>query len=353
MALTAVALAEGEGIRVDRLDDTSLADAEPAITGEVADAWLVHSGHRLHSGALTVALALDARARGVMVRHHLHARALARRGDRVVGAVTDDGLIEASTTVVAGGPWSYKLLDPVGVSFADHRRQRLAGPARSAAPAVPTTSCAPSHPSGHRQGLAPDRPLVREIPGGRPSAERDRDHVGSPIETVLVLLVGAIPVRSGSHPNPTRTEVVRRMLAEAVRLAPSLEGGRRPLDVVGVRPLSPDERPFVGPVLDGLAVATGHGSEGVILGAGSAILLASQLAGEDVSVRPGTIRAPALRLSSRSPAGALHDPERTVHRHREQDVTVAPHRGLGGERGRSRRPPACVHRRLEDAAERG
>jgi glycine/D-amino acid oxidase-like deaminating enzyme len=39
--------------------------------------------------------------------------------------------------------------------------------------------------------------------------------------------------------------------------------------------MTPDERPFVGTVRDGLVVATGHGSEGVILGAGTAQLLAS------------------------------------------------------------------------------
>jgi glycine/D-amino acid oxidase-like deaminating enzyme len=39
--------------------------------------------------------------------------------------------------------------------------------------------------------------------------------------------------------------------------------------------MSPDERPLVGAVRDGLIVATGHGSEGVILGGGTAQLVAS------------------------------------------------------------------------------
>jgi len=279
---TAVALAEREGIQVDRLDGPALLEAEPAITGEVADAWLVHSGHRLDPGALTVALALDARAHGATVRHHLHARALARGGDRIVGAVTDDGVIEATTTVVAGGPWSGKLLDPVGVSLPVTGARgwliRLGAPPISFAHLVRAEP-----PAGHRQSLAPDRPHVSEI-------LRD----GIPASSVATVL---LPHRDGSllvgssrqiwlTPEPEEADVVARMLAEAVRLAPSL----RETDVVstwwGVRPLSPDERPFVGPVLEGLAVATGHGSEGVILGAGTASLLAAQLTSEDPPFDP-------------------------------------------------------------------
>jgi glycine/D-amino acid oxidase-like deaminating enzyme len=281
-ARTAVDLAEREGIRADRLDAPALAQAEPAITGEVADAWLVHSGHRLDPGALTVALALDARARGATVRHHLHARALARRDDRVVGAVTDDGVIEADTTVVAGGPWSSKLLDPVGVWLpVTGARGWLV---RLSAPPIPIGHLVRAEPPvGDRQGLAPDRPKVSEIvQDGMPA---------SAVATVLLphrdgsLLVGASR-QVWLTPEPDEALVVPRMLAEAVRLAPSL----RDTDVLstwwGVRPLSPDERPFVGLVADGLAVATGHGSEGVILGAGTAALLAAQLAGEDPPFDP-------------------------------------------------------------------
>ena len=47
----------------------------------------------------------------------------------------------------------------------------------------------------------------------------------------------------------------------------------------GIRPMTPDERPVVGRVAHGLSVATGHGSEGVILGAGTGQLVASQLLG--------------------------------------------------------------------------
>ena len=104
--------------RVDALDAEGLAEVEPALTPEVAGAWLVHHGHRLDPGALTVAMALEARDRGADdPPPHERAGPDAIRGDRVVGAVTDDGVLEADTTIVAGGPWSTQLLDPAGVSL--------------------------------------------------------------------------------------------------------------------------------------------------------------------------------------------------------------------------------------------
>jgi len=81
-------------------------------------------------------------------------------------------------------------------------------------------------------------------------------------------------------PEPQEDDVVPRMLESAIRLIPSMAEVEVLSTWWGVRPLSPDERPFVGAAVDGLHVATGHGSEGVILGAGTAQLVAAQLAGE-------------------------------------------------------------------------
>ncbi len=282
-AVAAVKLAEREGVRVDSLDPAALTGAEPAIEGEVADAWLIHSGHRLDPGALTVALALDARAHGATVRHHLNARTLVRRGDRIVGAVTDDGVIEADTTVVAGGPWSSTLLEPLGVSLpvtgALGWLIRL-GPA----PIRIEHLVRAEPPVAHRQGRAPGRPRVSEI-------LRD----GTPRSEVATIVLprrdGSVLVGSSRQvwltPEPSEADVLGRMLAAAARLMPSLREAGVVSTWWGVRPLSPDERPFVGPVMDGLAVATGHGSEGVILGAGSAALLAAQIAGEETPFEPG------------------------------------------------------------------
>ena len=115
-AKAAVAMARAHDVTVDELETPiAIRDTEPALTRNLAGCWLVHHGHRMDPGALTVAMAMAAAERGASIRHHLHARALATRDDTVRGVVTDDGIIEADTTIVAGGPWSQALLDPVGV----------------------------------------------------------------------------------------------------------------------------------------------------------------------------------------------------------------------------------------------
>jgi glycine/D-amino acid oxidase-like deaminating enzyme len=73
--------------------------------------------------------------------------------------------------------------------------------------------------------------------------------------------------------------VPQRLLGAGIRLAPSLGEAAVVSTWWGLRPMTPDERPLVGTVRDGLVVATGHGSEGAILGAGTAQLAASIVLG--------------------------------------------------------------------------
>ena len=49
------------------------------------------------------------------MRHHLPVRALLEDAGRVIGVVTDDGRIDADEVIVAAGPWSPSLLDPIGL----------------------------------------------------------------------------------------------------------------------------------------------------------------------------------------------------------------------------------------------
>jgi glycine/D-amino acid oxidase-like deaminating enzyme len=59
----------------------------------------------------------------------------------------------------------------------------------------------------------------------------------------------------------------------------------------GIRPVTPDDRPIVDRVRDGLVVATGHGALGVILGAGTAALVASQVVGSSAPFDAEPFRA--------------------------------------------------------------
>ena len=280
VAEDAVARAERHGIAVDDISGPAeIREHEPGLTRNVAGAWLVHSGHRLDPGALTVALALAAAERGAEIRHHTHARGLAMTGDVVCGVATDDGVVEATTTIVAAGPWSAPLLEQAGVHLP------IIGARGWLVRVAPTTLHLLTHlveaPGPHaalREGATPAWPTSSDvISEGAPRSE-----VGSllhPHRDGRTIVIGSTR-QIWLTPEPPEEQIIGRLLGAAIELAPAIADAAVQSSWWGLRPLTPDERPLVGAVRKGLHVATGHGSEGVILGAGTAQLVAAQIAGE-------------------------------------------------------------------------
>ena len=91
-------------------------------------------------------------------------------------------------------------------------------------------------------------------------------------------------------PEPEDPSVPGRIAAMAARLVPALAQAEFRGSWWGLRPVTPDDRPVVDRVRDGLVVATGHGALGVILGAGTAQLVASQVLGGDPPFDPTPFR---------------------------------------------------------------
>jgi glycine/D-amino acid oxidase-like deaminating enzyme len=197
----------------------------------------------------------------------------------VTGVVTDDGIVEADVVVLAAGPWSAAIARPLGVTL------RVAG-AR-----------------GWLVHAAPGRQLVRRwIQSG---ARRLLDGHGSRSDPDLLVsmrefgqgvrshdvlpMIQPAPdgsILAGTSREPSLAadsydlDVARTVANEAVRLIPALAEAPVIATWSGVRPLSPDERPLIGRVMEGLVASTGHGSEGVILGGASADLTAAIVLGE-------------------------------------------------------------------------
>jgi glycine/D-amino acid oxidase-like deaminating enzyme len=226
------------------------------------------------AGALTVGLALLASARGATIRHHLSVRALRRSGDRVTGVVTDEGVVDADEVIVAAGPWSPRLLDPLGIrlSVVGVRgwivRIDPGGPL--VRHLVRTVESVPT---------ATERPTAREVArDGMPISEDYGSIVHPHIDGTV--LVGSSRA-AWLTPEPEDPDVPRMILAEAIRVVPRIADASVVSSWWGLRPMTPDGRPLIGRVRDGLIVATGHGSEGVINGAGTAQLVASFVAGEE------------------------------------------------------------------------
>jgi glycine/D-amino acid oxidase-like deaminating enzyme len=87
-------------------------------------------------------------------------------------------------------------------------------------------------------------------------------------------------------PEAEEPGVPARIVRGAIRMVPALADAEIRSAWWGIRPLTPDERPAVGRLREGLSIAAGHGSEGVILGAGTGRLVASQLLGDDPPFDP-------------------------------------------------------------------
>ncbi|TMK87906.1 MAG: FAD-dependent oxidoreductase, partial [Actinobacteria bacterium] len=261
---TLAAISAG-GFAVTEVDDAALAEAEPAVARDLAAAWFIDAGHRLDPAALTVALALLAASRGAVIRHHLSARALLTDRDRVTGVVTDEGKIAADEVVVAAGPWSPRLLEPLGIR-------------------LPVLGV-----RGWLVRVDPGSPLARHLVrtaegNGAVAAARAGDiaRSGLPRSEGYGSIVhpyddGTALIGSSRAawltPEPEDPSAPRQLLTNAIRIVPRLADAVMLSSWWGLRPMTPDERPVIGRVRDGLVVATGHGSEGVINGAGTAELV--------------------------------------------------------------------------------
>jgi glycine oxidase len=266
------------GVGVERLEPADVLRLEPAVASHVLGGWLVDHGHRLAPAALTVAFALMAAERGATVRHHLPARALLEDRGRVV-VVTDEGPLQGDEVVVAAGPWTTSLMDPIGVR-------------------LPITGA-----RGWLVGLDPASGLLRHLVasvGWEEATGRWEDgavRAGSLEDVAATTSTLLHPVSdgtliAGSSRQPAITPeaedpgVPAAIVRGAIRMVPALADAEVRSAWWGVRPMTPDERPVVGRVAEGLWVAAGHGSEGVILGGGTGQLVAAQLLGDDPPFDP-------------------------------------------------------------------
>ena len=276
-----IARASAHGVAVDDIGaPADIRDAEPGLTRNVAGAWLVHDGYRLDPGALTVALALEAVGHGAVIRHHLHVRGLAQRGGAVHGVVTDDGVIEARTTVIAAGPWSTGLLEQAGVHLpVVGARGWLVKVAPDTPGLLDHLVLSPERAAGAANNTAAWPSASEYVSEGPPGSSLIHSLL-HPHRDGRTIVIGSTK-QVWVTPEPPDDEIVGRLLVAAAELVPAITRADVRSSWWGVRPLTPDDRPLIGPVGEGLYVATGHGSEGVITGAGTSQLVAAQLVGED------------------------------------------------------------------------
>jgi D-hydroxyproline dehydrogenase subunit beta len=261
---------EAAGTKAERLDDAAIRDLEPALAPDLAEVWLLEQGRRIDPGALTVALALAARGHGAHVRTHTTVRDVVREGDRVTGVACDDGVIGAESVVLAAGPWSTAIA----------RKQGVVLPVTGARGWIVELDGTPAllrHLIEEEDGDWSEReaaPTAAELAEASPRTAE--------VSALLHQSVDGAIVCGASHHLALRAEAEdvdapARIARRAARIVPAL--GDLTVRGIrwGIRPMSPDDRPLVGWLADGLLAATGHGPEGVLLAGGTAQLVTSMV----------------------------------------------------------------------------
>jgi len=272
----------GGGVTVDEVPGGDVATIDPAYSHGVAAAWRVADGHRLDPGALTAAIAARAAAAGATIRHHVAVRTVLERDGRVAGVLTDDGPVDADVVVVAAGPWTPTLLEVAGlapppITGAIGWVVRV-GPA----PGLPTTlmeSVGWRHQQGHGTGWPTAGDVATHGLAGFQSTPSVHPHDDGSIT------IGSMR-QPWLTPEAPDASVLRTLLADAIAIAPTIAHAPIRSSRWCVRPMTPDERPLIGRLREGLWICGGHGSEGVILGAGSAQLLGALIDGAEPPFDP-------------------------------------------------------------------
>jgi len=195
-------------------------------------------------------LAEMAAARGVKLRWNTRIEGLQVGGGRITGVFTDAGVLQADKVVLALGSHSPKLLKPVGIDIPVY-------PVKGYSITVPITD-----PAG-----APESTIMDETHKVAVTRLGDRIRVGGTAELAGYSLNLREPRRG------TLEHVV-------TDLFPNGGDVSKASFWCGLRPMTPDGTPIIGatPVQD-LLLATGHGTLGWTMAAGTGRVIADLVAG--------------------------------------------------------------------------
>lgn len=207
---------------------------------------------RVDGRRLAASLVRAAERRGATV---MAGRAeLVCRSGRAAGIRLGDQVIEGDAVVVAAGAWTRLLLEPAGITVpVEPQRGQIAH-----------ISLAPADTSRW--------PVVL------PSASR---HYMLAFDDSRVVAGATRETGSGFDYRVTPGGLAE-VLGEALSVAPGLTAGTYLETRVGFRPVSPDQRPLLGPVpgFGGLVVATGLGATGLTMGPYAGAIAARAALGE-------------------------------------------------------------------------
>jgi glycine/D-amino acid oxidase-like deaminating enzyme len=253
------------GVHGELLDADALRREEPYAAHDLPGGVLYPADAQLEPRLATAALVRAAVARGATLSTGRSVDRLTRARDgRVTGVETNAGRIAAGAVVVAAGVWTPALLETAGLSVpVTPRKGQIVVLERS-----PVRFRRKLSEAGYVAAVKADDSalqiamVVESTVSGTALLGSSRQHVGFDREIDLSV-AGAIARR-------------------AARFFPVLRDARALRVYAGLRPLTPDHVPIVGPFGEApnLCVATGHEGAGIGLAPATGELVAAWHSGE-------------------------------------------------------------------------
>ena len=242
---------------------------EPELSPEAAAAIQMPDTAQVRPPRLIHALLEILRKRGVELRDQTPVSALVTEGGKVRGVRTAREEIRGDAVVLAGGAWSGQLAERVGIH-------------------LPIKPIRGQVVMFHGQPNLVNRVLFTQQAYLVPRQD-GRIYVGSTLEDV------------GFNKNTT-LQGTEELEEGAYRAVPKLRLAQLESRWAGLRPGTPDGRPFLGPVpgVEGLVLACGHYTHGLLLAPATGLLIDQYLRGEESDV---PLEAFALNRPPQDPVG--------------------------------------------------
>ncbi|MEA2279672.1 MAG: glycine oxidase [Solirubrobacteraceae bacterium] len=244
------------GWACEELDADALRAAEPGLAADGLEGLRLPDTAGVRTDALTAALLASCRARGVRLREGCAVTALERQAAVLAGGER----VRFERFVLATGAWSS--------AWAGDLVRPVVRPVL-----------------GESVVLRADGICALPVRSSRGSVVPARDgtyHVGT-------------TVRELGFQDAPSVASVRRLLDNATRLFPALDDALLVGARSGLRPMSADGFPIMGPVDGGVVLATGHGREGIIHAPATARLIAAGILGGEWDAIPAAFRPSAER----------------------------------------------------------
>jgi len=246
------------GVRSHALDPAGVIELEPALRGQVGN--IVGGIHYPDDEAgdaylFSQRLAEVCASQGVDFRYGETVEAIEAGGGAFAGVRTNSGRVDADACVVALGNGSAAHLRPLGIRL----------------PIYPVKGYSLTYPVGDWDGA----PLVPLFDDGY--------HLGV-VRIGDRLRVAGTAELAGYNTTLTqkRIQLLRTFFHT---LFPDYPGQASDLGWCGLRPMTPDGSPYLGPTpIEGLYVNTGHGHLGWTMTCGSARIVADMVCGRDPGI---------------------------------------------------------------------